>query len=167
MSEPYEEIVRGEKFLRLPTRPRHETIVGRLHQRLAGAVVQLGTTRLLAPRTRLELSPGNILRPDLALITAASDRLWLVAEVISSDDHHADTVDKKEVYGEFKLPRLWMIDPRYDHVEVYHGTPYGLALKKVLAGRDVLTEPLLPGLQIPMHELFAGDATGDPIRLDF
>ena len=37
----------------------------------------------------------------------------------------------------------------------------------VLAGRDVLTEPLLPGLQIPMHELFAGDATGDPIRLDF
>jgi hypothetical protein len=166
VSEPYEETVKGEKVLRLPARPRHELILARLYQRVKGAVASLATTRLLAPRTRIQLSTGNLLRPDLALTTAASDKLWLVAEVISSDDHHADTVDKKEVYEEFKLPRLWMIDPRYDNVEVYHGTPYGLALKKVLAGRDVLTEPLLPGFQIAVHELFAGEPTGET-RLDF
>lgn len=166
MSEPYEEIVKGEKTLRLPARPRHELILTRLHQRVTASVAQLATTRLLAPRTRIELSTGNLFRPDLALITSASDKLWLVAEVISSDDHHADTVDKKEVYGEFKLPRLWMVDPRYDNVEVYHGTPYGLALKKVLAGRDLLSEPLLPGFQIAVHELFAGEPTGEA-RLDF
>ena len=52
-----------------------------------------------------------------------------------------------------------MIDPRYDNVEVYHGTQYGLALKRVLAGRELLTEALLPGFQMPLHELFAGNAT--------
>jgi Uma2 family endonuclease len=166
VSEPYEEIVKGEKTLRLPARPRHELILVRLHQRVTASVAQLGTTRLLPPRTPIELSSSNLFRPDLALITAASDKLWLVAEVVSSDDHHADTVDKKEVYGEFKLPRLWMVDPRYDNVEVYHGTPYGLALKKVLAGRDVLAEPLLPGFQISVHELFAGEPTAEA-RLDF
>jgi hypothetical protein len=52
-------------------------------------------------------------------------------------------------------------------VEVYHGTQYGLALKRVLAGRELLTEALLPGFQMPLHELFAGNATGGPGKYDF
>lgn len=169
MSDPYEEIIHGQTVLRLPPRPRHEQILERLHRRVAAAVGSLSTTRRLPPRTRIDIGPGQqlSLRPDLALVTAASDKLWLVAEVISSDDHHADTVDKKAIYEELKMPRLWMIDPRYDNIEVYHGTPYGITLKKVLSGRDLLTEALLPGFQMGMHELFAGDPNGDPERFDF
>ena len=159
--------MKGQTVLRLPARPRHELILTRLHQRLAGSLTDLVTTRLLARRTRIELNPQNLFRPDVALITTASNKLWLVGEVISSDDHHADTVDKKEVYEELKLPRLWVVDPRYDNVEVYHGTPYGLTLKKVLAGRDVLTEPLLTGFQFAVHELFAGDPGGEKSAIDF
>jgi Uma2 family endonuclease len=173
MSDPYEEIINGETVLRLPPRPRHEEILGRLHRRMAATVGHLTTTRLLSARTRIEIGTGigtgnqQSLRPDLALVTAASDKLWLVAEIISSDDHHADTVDKKGVYEELKLPRLWMIDPRYDNIEVYHGTPYGITLKKVLAGRELLTEALLPGFQLGVHELFAGNPSGDPGKFDF
>lgn len=167
MSDPYEEIVNGERLLRLPPRPRHEEILQRLHQRVASAVATLVTTRQMAPRSKIDLSSENSFRPDLALLTAATNKLWLVAEVISSDDHHADTVDKKTIYEELKLPRLWMIDPRYDNVEVYHGTPYGLSLKRVLAGRELLTEALLPGFQLPIHELFAGRPAGEPSFYDF
>jgi len=167
MSDPYEEIMDGQRLLRLPPRVRHEEILARLHKRVAGATAGLVTTKLLAPRTKIEISVGNIFRPDLALVTSATDKVWLVAEVISSDDHHADTVDKKGVYEELKLPRLWMIDPRYDNVEVYHGTPYGLSLKRVLAGRELLTEGLLPGFQFAIHELFVGSPSGEPGRYDF
>ncbi len=167
MSDPYEEIVNGERVLRLPPRVRHEEILKRLHQRIAGTVASLVTTRQLPPRAKVELSAEHCFRPDLALLTAATNKLWLVAEVVSSDDHHADTVDKKAIYEELKLPRLWMIDPRYDNVEVYHGTPYGLSLKRVLAGRELLTEALLPGFQFPIHELFAGSPTGEPSFYDF
>ena len=167
MSDPYEEKVNGERLLRLPPRDRHEEIVARLHKRVAAAVSGLVTTRLLTARTKIELSSENLFCPDLALVTAASDKLWLVVEVINSDDHHADTVEKKTVYEEIKLPRLWMVDPRYDNVEVYHGTPYGLSLKKVLAGRDLLTEALLPGFQYAIHELFAGNPSAEAGRYDF
>ena len=37
----------------------------------------------------------------------------------------------------------------------------------VLAGRDVLTEALLPGFQMGMHELFAGDPANEAGRFDF
>ena len=167
MSDPYEEIINGETVLRLPPRPRHEEICARLHRRVAGAVSSLVTTHLLPPRSRVQISSHHVFRPDLALVTAASDKLWLVAEVVSADDHHADTVEKKTVYEEIKLPRLWMVDPRYDNVEIYHGTPYGLSLKRVLAGRELLTEALLPGFQFAIHELFAGDPVSEPGRYDF
>jgi Uma2 family endonuclease len=47
-----------------------------------------------------------------------------------------------------------MLDPRYDNVEVYHGSEYGLILKSILAGRELLTESLMPGLQATIAELF-------------
>ena len=62
---------------------------------------------------------------------------------------------KKQIYEEIKVPRLWIIDPRYDNVEVYHSNEYGLALKEILAGRDVLAEKLLPEFQVVVAELFS------------
>ena len=29
-----------------------------------------------------------------------------------------------------RIPRLWMVDPRYDNVEVYHSTEFGFAVLK-------------------------------------
>ena len=58
-----------------------------------------------------------VVRPDLALVTAATGKAWLVAEIIDSADHRPDTVLKKAIYEDFKVPRVWMVDPRYDNVE--------------------------------------------------
>ena len=48
-----------------------------------------------------------------------------------------------------------MIDPRYDNVEIYHSTEFGLALKGILAGNEVLAEKLIPEFQFVIAELFA------------
>jgi len=148
----YEEIVRGESLKRLPPGERHELICGRLHEAVAKSLPP--TSRLLAPRTIVELAPGTLVRPDLVLITTLTKKPWLVAEIVDSYDHGSDTVTKKMLYEETGLPRLWMIDPRYDNVEVYHGTAYGLSLREMLAGRDVLMEKLMPGLRLPVAALF-------------
>ena len=117
-------------------------------------MVNISTARLLPRRSIVQISSGTLVRPDVALITSATGKIWLAAEVISSDDHRADTVVKKEIYEELKLPRLWMIDPRYDNVEIYHGSQYGLMLKAMLAGREILTEELLPEFQLSVSDLF-------------
>jgi Uma2 family endonuclease len=74
---------------------------------------------------------------------------------VNSEDHRPDTVTKKELYELARLPRLWMVDPRYDNVEVYHATEYGLRLQEILAGAETLTEKLLPEFAISMIALFA------------
>jgi Uma2 family endonuclease len=154
MSQSYEEIVQGESIMRLAPGPRHERICAFLHaaveRELSGNIV----AKLLPPRSVVRLTPGTLIRPDLALVTAATGKIWLAAEIINSDDHRNDTVTKKMVYEETHLPRLWMIDPRYNNVEIYHGTQYGLALKTILARKDFVKEELLPGLSISVGELF-------------
>jgi hypothetical protein len=154
MTEPYEEILEGETRLRPPPGPRHEKICRRLHERVASGMAGVTTSRLLPLRSLIEISRAAHIRPDLALVTSANNKLWLVAEVVNTEDHQTDTVLKKALYEEIKLPRLWMVDPRYDNVEVYHGGPYGLALKQILAVRDILSEPLLPNFQYAIPELF-------------
>lgn len=155
MSDSYAELLDGATLVRRPPGERHELICARLHKWVHAGMANLASTRLLAPRSAVTLSPQTSLRPDLALITTATGKLWLAAEVVSSDDHRTDTVLKKQLYEEARLPRLWMIDPRYDNVEVYHGTPYGLSLKGILGTRETLTEPLLPEFELSIAELFA------------
>jgi Uma2 family endonuclease len=159
MSKSYHEILEGQTVVRSAPGARHELICSRLHQAIYASVANLASTMLLTRRAQVPLSSHTTVCPDLALVTTATGKLWLAIEIVSSDDHRIDTVVKKQVYEELKVPRLWMVDPRYDNVEVYHASEYGLILKSILAGQEILSEKLLPEFQLTIAELFqAGKA---------
>jgi len=160
MSEPYEEVLCGAAITRRGPGVRHELICHRLHEVVRAGVSNLVSTRLLERRERITLAPGTQVCPDLALVTVATGRLWLAAEIVSAEDHRTDTVVKKQIYEDLNLPRLWMIDPRYDNVEVYHNSEYGLMLKGILAGSEVLSEKLLPEFQMTVADLFRAQEKG-------
>ena len=86
---------------------------------------------------------------------APTGKLFLAVEIISRDDHHADTVVKKEIYEQHRVPRLWLIDPRYDNVEIYHSFEFGLKLHGILGGGEILEEKLVPQFRVTVKELFA------------
>ncbi|MDI1321076.1 MAG: Uma2 family endonuclease [bacterium] len=163
MSEPYEELLQGEAVHRGPPTADHELLVTRLHRLVAGSLPLNSALCLLPPRSELLLGEHSVLRPDLAVIRLEQPaatvidvaQLYLVAEVLLPGDHHADTVIKKQLWADSRLPRLWMVDPRYLNVEVYGLGEFGFTLTDILANHHPLTDPHLPGLSCPMHELFA------------
>jgi Uma2 family endonuclease len=155
MSRPYEETVGGGTLPRSAPDSRHEAICERLHKTMIASVANVSSIQLVVPRTKIQVTRTTALCPDLALVTAATTKLFLAVEIVSRDDHRADTVVKKEIYEEIRVPRLWMVDPRYDNVEVYHSTEFGLQLKGILAGSEILSEKLIPEFQIVVSELFA------------
>jgi Uma2 family endonuclease len=122
---------------------------------MAASIAGLTGVQLLAPRDQVQLSRTTFFRPDLALVMAATRKLFLAVEVISRDDHRADTVIKKEIYEQLRVPRLWMVDPRYDNVEIYHSFEFGLKLHGILAGSEILQEKLVPQFKLTMTDLFA------------
>ena len=102
----------------------------------------------------MELDPQNQLAPDLSVVLVETQRPWLCAEVIDPADHRADTVEKKALYEDIRLPRLWVIDPRYDNVEVYHASAYGLVLRDIFHRRQEIKDEQLPGFTLKLEELF-------------
>jgi Uma2 family endonuclease len=122
---------------------------------MAAGVNGLASARLLAPRSQVQVSRVTLLCPDLALVTAATSKLLLAVEIISREDHQADTVTKKDIYEQIRVPRLWVVDPRYDNVEIYHSFEFGLKLHGILAGKEVLSDKLIPQFQLAVAELFA------------
>ncbi|HKI70614.1 MAG TPA: Uma2 family endonuclease [Verrucomicrobiae bacterium] len=155
MTASYQETIEGQIFQRSAPGRRHELICSRLHTLVGNSVARAPSACLLSARAQVQISEDLILCPDLALLASATGKLWLAVEIVDSGDHRTDTVIKKQIYEEMRLPRLWMIDPRYDNVEIYHGNEYGLALKGILAGREVLMEKLLPQFQLVIADLFA------------
>lgn len=160
MTEAYEEIIHGENVSRRAPSMAHETLVGRLHALVTQTLPPASGLELLAPRASLQLADDCILRPDLTLVRTApgltgAARIYLVAEVLFPGDHHLDTVIKKQFWSDIRVPRLWMVDPRYLNVEVYSPGEYGFTLTDILAHHHPLTDPHLPGLGCSMDELFA------------
>jgi len=154
VSAGYIEFIEGFPTERRAPGPRHEEICARLHAEVSAALAGVAICKLLAPRDEVTLDDGSRIRPDLAVVTVATGKAFVVAEIIQAGDHSNDTVVKKQLFESLCVPRLWMVDPRYDNVEVYHGLPAGLVLKHILAGREELTESLLPQLRCVVDRLF-------------
>jgi len=153
VSWPYEEILSGEVWIRFPPGKRHEAICSRLHGEIEKCLTP--SVRLLPSRDVVQVRTGTLIRPDLSLVDAQTGKLWLAVEVVNSEDHRPDTVVKKALYEEISLPRLWMVDPRYDNVEVYRMAEFGLTLKAILASEEYLKDDGLPLFQMKIAELFS------------
>ena len=128
-----------DRFDEQPAQFYHEmtTVISRELQRAPepDLVIILDERRRIIGRTHVEDSPD------------------IVAEILSTD-RSRDLVRKRQIYSEAGVREYWPIDPRNDTVtqlELRDGEYFERA---VLGPGDTLTTPLLPGLSIPLAEIF-------------
>ena len=159
MSDPYKELIDGETFIRGPLNAPHELLCERLHAWVAAHLPANSALKLLPLRTPVTLSAGTEICPDLALARRDDGQLYLAAEVLQPGDHHPDTVLKKQLYADARIPRLWIVDSRYQNVEVYVSGPLGFRMESILATNESLTDEALRGAAQPLAALFARHKT--------
>ena len=98
-------------------------------------VIILNERREIVSRTRVEAPPD------------------IVIEILSTD-HNRDLVRKRQIYAEAGVREYWPIDPRNDTVTQLELRDSEYFERAVLGPGDALTTPLLPGLSIPLAEVF-------------
>ena len=111
----------------------------------------------------LSLENRTLLAPDLCLVlrerlNLVGDRMVdgapdIAIEILSSD-RRRDLVRKRQLYAEAGVPEYWIFDPDNDTATllVLKGGEY--AERAMLGPSDTLTTPLLPGLEIPLADIF-------------
>ena len=102
-------------------------------------------------------------KPDIVIILNKNrgivGRKWvegipdIVVEFLSTD-RNRDLVGKRQIYAEAGVLEYWPIDPRNDTVTQLELRDGAYAERSVLGIGDVLTTPLLPGLSIPLADIF-------------
>lgn len=115
--------------------------------------------RLFAPDLAVIL-PGNDAVVGERMIEGAPD---IVVEVLSSD-RNRDLVRKRQVYAEAGIPEYWIFDQVNQvvrHLELHDGE---YVERTVLTADDTLTTQLLPGLAIPLSNVFRLRGRARPAR---
>ena len=111
----------------------------------------------------LSLERRILYSPDLAVILRGSravvtDRTVegppdIVVEILSSD-HRRDLVRKRQVYAEAGIPEYWIFDRRQGIATLLELRDGEYVEWAVLDADATLTTPLLPGLAIPLADVF-------------
>jgi Uma2 family endonuclease len=78
----------------------------------------------------------------------------LIVEVLSPSTRQADELVKHGIYQRFGVREYWLADPRRQTVRVFRHTRGSFAPPVDLSAEDLLTTPLLPGLAIPVRQIF-------------
>ena len=76
-----------------------------------------------------------------------------MVEILSSD-RRRDLVRKRQLYAAAGVPEYWIFDPVNDDATLLELRDGEYSQRDRLTAADTLTTPLLPGLSIPLADVF-------------
>ena len=117
----------------------------------ADIIVALSLERriLLAPDLTVVLKGGEATVTDLMVVGTPD----IVIEILSSD-RGRDLIRKRQLYAAAGVPEYWIFDPVDDTAALLRLRDGAYAQRALLTAADTLTTPLLPGLAIPLADVF-------------
>jgi len=158
------EILDGEHYVTPAPFVRHQLISSNLHSLLGPFIRKQRLGKLLAAPTDVLFSPHDIAQPDLFFISSERQGILtepnvqgapdLVIEILSKRTRRRDERLKLERYDLCGVLEYWIVDPQRQGAKVYRRDDGRLRLAATLSVGDALTTPLLPGLEIPLAEIF-------------
>ena len=160
------EILDGEHYVTASPFVRHQRISGRIYRPLSSWVEERGLGEVFYASVDVVLSPHDIVVPDLFYISKERAEIItekniqgapdLIIEIISPGTRLRDEGIKLQSYGASGVGEYWMVYPDREMARVYRreGGRFRLTAELSTAAGDVLTTPLLPGLGIPLAEVF-------------
>ena len=163
------EIIDGVHFVSPSPTTRHQVLVGRLYFAIESLLRQRpGVGRVFLSRLDVVLTRWDVVEPDLLFVADDQAEIVreknvqgapaLVIEVLSPGTRNVDRQLKQRLFEREGVREYWLVDPEFDLVTVFDQNSDGSFARRVeltRAAHDVLTTSLMPGLAIPLEELFA------------
>jgi Uma2 family endonuclease len=157
------EIIDGEHYVNPAPVTKHQRIVRNLGVALHMFVSSRKAGEVYFTPFDVVLSEANVVEPDILFVSkerldiigeknimAAPD---IVVEVLSESNRRYDEIKKRKLYEEYGVAEYWIVDPELEIVKIYRGGKRVAELEN--ENSDTLTTPLLPGLEIPLADIFA------------
>jgi Uma2 family endonuclease len=161
------ELIDGEHYVTPSPNTKHQSIVINLTGLIWGYLRENKVGVVFGAPFDVVFSNFDVVEPDLLFISEARRKVLtakniqgapdLVVEVGSPGTRRRDELIKHQLYERFGVSEYWVVDPDIDVIKVYRLTDgrYTRVSELTLRADDVLTTPLLPGLELRLAEIFA------------
>jgi Uma2 family endonuclease len=161
------ELIDGEHYVSPTPIRKHQGISGDLFGLIWSYLRQHPIGRVYAAPFDVIFSQFDVAQPDIVYLS--HDRMatievdpWvkgapnLVVEISSPSTRKRDETIKRRLYEQFGVDQYWIVDPESGTVRVLRRIEARLDLVETLsrANGQLLTTPLLPGLELPLATIF-------------
>ena len=161
------ELIGGEHYVTPSPNTRHQEIAGTIHGLIWTWLEAHPLGQLFFAPYDVVFSTVDIVEPDLlylsneraaAVITPlhAKGVPELVVEIVSKGTRKRDETIKRRLYERAGVSEYWIVDPDIEVVRVSRraGDRFERPVELSREAGDVLTTPLLPGLELPLARIF-------------
>jgi Uma2 family endonuclease len=161
------ELIDGEHYVTPSPNIRHQRISGNLHLLIGTWLEEHPIGQLFYAPWDVVFSNVDVVEPDLLYMSnerAAQVMTLLhvkgvpelVVEIASPGTRKRDETIKRRLYERFGVAEYWVVDPDVDVVRVYRrdSERFDRAVELSRERGDVLTTPLLQGLELPLQRVF-------------
>jgi Uma2 family endonuclease len=163
------ELIGGAHFVTPNPVTRHQQVVFRISFEIELYLrANPNTGQVFGVPLDVVLSPHDLVAPDIILITEDQQEILtprnvqgapaLVIEVLSPSTRKRDLGIKRDLFDRGGVREYWVVDGTLNRIQVYRRTHTGvLTVAEQLEANadDVLTTPILPGLELQLKVLFA------------
>jgi Uma2 family endonuclease len=162
------ELIDGEHYVTPTPVLKHQRIVGNVFFLIRSHLEMHRLGEVFGAPLDVIFSKFDVVEPDVLYVSSERAKeifgQWvhgapdLVVEVGSPSTRKRDETIKRRLYERWGVPEYWVVDPELDVVRVYRreGDRFERPLELSLEANDVLTTPLLPGLEMPLAQVFKG-----------
>jgi Uma2 family endonuclease len=161
------ELVDGEHYVTPSPNTKHQTVSSNIFLLIGTWLEAHPIGRVFYAPYDVVFSDFDIVEPDLLYVSneRAAEVITpkhvrgapeLVVEIGSPGTRQRDETIKRRLYERAGVSEYWVVDPETDVVRIYlrSGERFGRAIELSREAGDVLTTPLLPGLDLPLARIF-------------
>lgn len=157
------ELIAGDIYMTPSPTPSHQSIAGNLYLLLREALRRSGSGLVYIAPLDVHLPTADVVQPDLIFICESNRSIvqdWirgvpdLLIEIVSAGHAERDRIVKHELYARNGVPEYWIVDGATRTIErlVLGGTGY--APGGYYGIDDTIATDLLPGLGLPLADVF-------------
>lgn len=161
------ELIDGEHYVTPSPNIRHQRISKRLLVLMDVWLQEHSLGEVFGAPLDVRFSNIDVVEPDVLYVSneRATELLAgqhvtgspdLIIEIVSPTTRQRDETIKRRLYERSNVLEYWVVDPDIDVIRVYRrdGDRFARPLELWREAGDVLTTPLLPGLEIPLLHVF-------------
>ena len=159
------EVVNGVLYMSPAPNMGHQRIVGRIFYYLVTHVDLPGLGQVYQAPTDVELSPGDVVQPDvLVVLNSHLDRVTpsrligapdLVVEVASPRTARHDLSEKLYAYARAEVPEYWIVNPDAQTIEVLVWESWVYRSLGLFSGHIMLPSQVVPEFPVSVEQFFS------------